>query len=137
MASTMGTRGTAKKAGAAKKRTAVVATSKNGGARSGNGAANGGGRDDAAMRDLLDALKGARSGDFSVRLPTRRTGVHGQVAAAFNDLMASNMKMAKELQRVGRVVGREGRMTERVELGQAGGPWAQSVQSINALIDDL
>ncbi|MDQ1373695.1 MAG: hypothetical protein QOJ09_1033, partial [Actinomycetota bacterium] len=109
MASTMGTRGQATKKTVVSRQ---PAPSKNGGSKNG-GSANGGGRDDAATRELLDALKAARGGDFSVRLPSRRAGLAGQVAVVFNDLMASNARMAKELQRVGRVVGREGRMTER------------------------
>ena len=39
--------------------------------------------------------------------------------------------------RVERVVGREGRMTERVALREMNGGWAASVGSINALIGDL
>uniref|UniRef100_UPI0035A0D327 HAMP domain-containing protein n=2 Tax=Hyalangium versicolor TaxID=2861190 RepID=UPI0035A0D327 len=39
--------------------------------------------------------------------------------------------------RVERVVGREGRMGERVTLGDVRGGWATSVNSINALIGDL
>src|SRR5207247_3485030 len=48
-----------------------------------------------------------------------------------------NARMAKELVRVGRVIGREGRMTERASLGAATGAWGTSIDSINSLIDDL
>ena len=36
-----------------------------------------------------------------------------------------------------RVIGREGRMDQRASLGSAGGGWNSSVESLNALIDDL
>ena len=36
-----------------------------------------------------------------------------------------------------RVIGREGRMDQRASLGAAGGGWRSSVESLNALIDDL
>ncbi len=36
-----------------------------------------------------------------------------------------------------RVIGREGRMDQRASLGAAGGGWNSSVESLNALIDDL
>ena len=36
-----------------------------------------------------------------------------------------------------RVIGREGRMDQRASLGPAGGGWESSVESLNALIDDL
>src|SRR5205823_6112697 len=54
-----------------------------------------------------------------------------------NELMERNDGMARELVRVGRIIGREGRMTERAALGDAGGAWATSVDSLNSLIDDL
>jgi HAMP domain-containing protein len=45
--------------------------------------------------------------------------------------------MADEIVRVGRIVGREGRMTERAHLKNATGLWATSNDSINQLIEDL
>ncbi len=89
------------------------------------------------LEDLLEALQAARSGDFSVRLTGRRRGILGELAAAYNGLIETNTRMTKELQRVGRVIGREGRMTERATLGPVGGSWETSMDSINDLIDDL
>src|SRR5205823_4920794 len=54
-----------------------------------------------------------------------------------NELMERNDGMARELVRVGRIIGREGRMTERAALADAPGSWATSIDSLNALIDDL
>ena len=67
-------------------------------------------------------------GDFSVRLPERRAGLIGQIGAAFNDLADTHARMTKELVRVSRVIGREGRMTERVTLPSATGDWAREVE---------
>ncbi|HWX44200.1 MAG TPA: ATP-binding protein [Solirubrobacteraceae bacterium] len=91
----------------------------------------------AQLEDLLTALQAVREGDFSARLSTRRRGLLGEIAAEFNELAATNQRMAKELVRVGRIIGREGRMTERAALAGASGAWATSIDSINALIDDL
>ena len=91
----------------------------------------------ALLEDLLAALRAARAGDFSVRLSTRRRGLLGEIVAEFNELTATNRRMTKELVRVGRIIGREGRMTERAVLSEAGGEWATSIDSVNALIDDL
>src|SRR5437764_4997853 len=92
---------------------------------------------DQALVELLEALKVARDGDFSVRLSSRRTGVMGQIASMFNELMAGNASRTKELARVARVIGREGRMTERVNTSGQSGSWATSFEAVNALIDDL
>src|SRR5205814_8088719 len=55
----------------------------------------------------------------------------------YNELVELNANRAKELARVGRVIGREGRLTERMTVGTARGAWATSVDSVNSLIDDL
>ena len=66
---------------------------------------------------LLHALTALRRGDFSVRLPGDWTGVAGKVADTFNDVIDLNERMARELERLGRVVGKEGRITQRASLG--------------------
>ncbi len=86
---------------------------------------------------LTSALRAARDGDFSVRLTAADVGVPAELAEAFNGLLARNDHMSQELIRVGNVIGREGRMTERAALHDAGGAWATSVESLNSLIDDL
>ena len=86
---------------------------------------------------LLEALQAAKEGDFSVRLPDHPDGVLGRIYRAFNDVIALNENEAQEIVRVGRLVGREGRMTERATLKGAMGAWAESVQGINQLIEDL
>src|SRR5437764_1318877 len=93
--------------------------------------------EDQVLQQLLEALHVARDGDFTVRLPARKGGVLGQIEAMYNDVVEMNARMAKELVRVGRVIGREGRMTERASLGATAGAWGTSIDSINALIDDL
>ena len=60
---------------------------------------------------LLNALTALREGDFSVRLPADWTGVAGKVADAFNDVVELNERMAGELARLSRVVGKEGKLT--------------------------
>src|SRR5215472_18309299 len=62
-------------------------------------------------RTLLEALRTAERGDFAVRLP-EDTGnpLADKVARAFNLLMEMNEDMTNEVIRIGRLVGREGRM---------------------------
>src|SRR5205807_2567372 len=86
---------------------------------------------------LLGALNALKKGDFSVRLPLEWTGVAGKVADTFNDVVAQNERMAKELERLSRVVGKEGKLSQRASLGDVAGAWADSIASVNTLIDDL
>src|ERR671939_158662 len=90
-----------------------------------------------AQRRLLAALRRVRNGDFNVRRPLDRTGVAGDIAQAFNDMVDLNERMAKELARITMVVGREGRVGQRTSLGPVNGSWAGCFDSINTLIDDL
>src|SRR5438309_351857 len=111
---------------------AVARTATNGG----KAKTNGGVPSERALQELLRALTAARDGDFSVRLPARRGSAMGEIAAVYNQMADTNARMAKELVRVSRVIGREGRMTERMTL-VAPGAWATSRDSVNSLIDDL
>ncbi len=89
------------------------------------------------LEELLRVLTAARDGDFSVRLRARRRDVIGDIQQRTNELIAINARQAKELARVARIIGREGRMTERVSLGTVDGTWNDTVESVNAMIDDL
>src|SRR5438445_6968030 len=86
---------------------------------------------------LLGALNALKKGDFSFRLPLEWTGVAGKVADTFNDVVAQNERMAKELERLSRVVGKEGKLSQRASLGDVTGAWADSIASVNTLISDL
>src|SRR5439155_17555988 len=78
-----------------------------------------------------------KAGDFTARLPGDWTGIAGKVADTLNEVIAANQRQMKELERIGRVVGKEGRTHQRVALGSANGGWADSIRSVNDLIEDL
>src|SRR5208282_5343457 len=86
---------------------------------------------------LLNALTALKCGDFSVRLPLDWVGIAGKTADTFNEVVALNQRMARELARLRQSVGREGRINQRASLGEVGGTWAQSLELINDLIADL
>src|SRR5579863_1305723 len=54
-----------------------------------------------ALETILTALQTVRDGDFSVRLPVVWTGLEGKIADTFNEIVAANEMMARELNRVG------------------------------------
>ena len=89
------------------------------------------------MQLLLGALVQLRKGDPNVRLPLHWSGVSGRVADAFNDVVELNAGMAEELARLRQMVGKEGKLKQRAALRDARGFWAESIDCINALIDDL
>ena len=95
------------------------------------------GDEDEVLRRLEAAMRAAAAGDFSHRLPARRKGVVGELEAAYNQLVERNAQLTAELVRLGRVVGREGRMTERAGVEGAHGGWSTALDSVNGLVDDL
>ena len=92
---------------------------------------------DFDTRQLLAALMAFKRGDFSARLPEDWKGVSGKIADTFNAVIETNERLACELERIGRVVGKEGRITQRVSIGDMTNSWADAIGSINDLIGDL
>src|SRR5579864_2001854 len=92
---------------------------------------------DASSRQLLKALTVLKKGDFSVRLPLDWNGTAGRIADAFNDVVERNQRMAEELDRISRVVGKEGKISQRASIGDVSGSWADSIISVINLISDL
>jgi len=95
------------------------------------------GGENPELRELLHALQAVRVGDFSVRMPGHQVGLMGKVADTFNEIVAANQRMARQLERVGQVVGREGKTRQRVRFGLSEGAWGEMESSVNSLIDDL
>ncbi|MEJ3748364.1 HAMP domain-containing protein [Actinomycetes bacterium KLBMP 9797] len=90
----------------------------------------------AVLSELADALRRVRRGDLKVRLP-RRAGVAGEVADAFNDVVSLQERQNLEVRKISRIVGRDGRLTERLDEEGVDGSWADHARAINSLIDDL
>ncbi|WP_415941726.1 HAMP domain-containing protein [Streptomyces sp. 067-1] len=93
--------------------------------------------DTAALNRLLAALVSMREGNFRRRLTVSGDGVMSEIAAVFNEVADRNLHLTGELARVRRVVGREGKLTERLETGACEGSWATAIDNSNALVDDL
>ncbi|WP_078871336.1 HAMP domain-containing protein [Streptomyces caatingaensis] len=93
--------------------------------------------DTAALHRLLTALEAMRDGNFRKRLTVSGDGVMSEIAAVFNEVADRNLQLTGELARVRRVVGREGKLTERLEVGGCEGAWAAAIDASNALVDDL
>ncbi|MFJ1969027.1 HAMP domain-containing protein [Streptomyces sp. NPDC087903] len=93
--------------------------------------------DTAALNRLLAALVSMRDGNFRKRLTVSGDGVMSEIAAVFNEVADRNLHLTGELSRVRRMVGREGKLTERLETGASEGSWAAAIDASNALVDDL
>ena len=61
----------------------------------------------------------------------------GKIADTLNDVIEQNERMARELERLSRVVGKEGKIAQRANPGGFDGSWGTAIESVNSLIDDL
>jgi len=86
---------------------------------------------------LLQTLMALKKGDFSVRMPSDWTGMPGKIADTLNEIIETKEKMVKVVTEVSRVVGREGRLTQRAVVPNVTGGWQTILSSVNTLIDDL
>src|SRR5467141_2056498 len=95
------------------------------------------GENQIELKQLLNALIAFKRGNFSVRLPADWTGLAGKVADTFNEVIAISQRMTQELERIRRVVGKGGRITQRASLGDVSDCWGEAIGSVNGLIADL
>src|SRR3954468_9413415 len=96
----------------------------------------GGSPDDGLLAELVDALDRIAAGELKVRLG-RRAGAAGEVVDRFNRVVEMQQRSTRELMRISRVVGREGRLTERLDEEGMEGAWGDRVRAVNSLIDEL
>src|SRR6202453_3130203 len=92
---------------------------------------------EARSQKMLAAMLAFRDGDFSWRRPSDGADTEGRIAEAFNQTIAHEEGISREVERLSMTVGRDGRLKQRMSLPGAIGQWATKVDSINTLIDDL
>ncbi len=86
---------------------------------------------------LLGVLSDVKAGDFTARMPVHWTGMGGKVADRLNEIIGANQALGTELERVSRVVGKEGKLSQRVSHMGTEQVWGSCIESVNSLIEDL
>lgn len=89
------------------------------------------------LYDLLRGLEAVRAGDFSVRMALGQDGQIGCMSVLFNDIVAAIEAMARQLERIGKAVGEQGRTRQRAKFANSTGAWGEMETSVNSLIDNL
>ena len=86
---------------------------------------------------LLKVLSDVKAGDFTARMPAHWIGTAGKVADNLNDIICANQALGDELERVSRVVGKEGKLSQRVSFKGTDQVWGDCIESVNSMIEDL
>ncbi len=88
-------------------------------------------------KELLRILIEVRNGNFDVRMPIDQVGISGKICDTLNEIIFMNQKMTQEFTRASNTIGKQGKLTHRIEVPFAKGSWSTGVDSINTLISDL
>jgi hypothetical protein len=88
-------------------------------------------------RQLLAVLRALKAGNFAVRVPKSGNGIARAIGRTLNEVIELNEQMARELERLNTAVGKDGKLGQRMALGDVDGGWRSCVDSVNGLIGDL
>jgi HAMP domain-containing protein len=88
-------------------------------------------------RQLLKVLMEVKNGNFGVRMPIDEVGLNGKICDTLNDIISLNERMMLEFTKAGSIIGKQGKLTQRIEVPNAKGSWGTGVDALNALISDL
>ena len=75
------------------------------------------------LKQLLSVLDAYNNGDFSVRMPNDLFGMAGKVADTVNDIIDRGVEITTEFERVADLIGKQGKLGERIELASRQGSW--------------
>src|ERR1700750_2065472 len=78
---------------------------------------------------LAEMVRRIRNGRLDVRMP-RVGGAAGEFIDGFNELITLLERRNRDLLRISRVVGREGRMLERLDEESYDGGWAHTASAV-------
>ncbi len=65
---------------------------------------------------LLEVLTEVKNGNFAVRMPINQVGIDGKICDTLNDIISLNEKMMQEFTRAGNTIGKQGKLTQRIEV---------------------
>jgi hypothetical protein len=68
---------------------------------------------------LLQVLTEVRNGNFSVRMPFDKVGLSGKVCDMLNEIISLNERMMLEFTKAGNTIGKQGKLTQRIEVPHA------------------
>ncbi|HEY1038543.1 MAG TPA: HAMP domain-containing protein, partial [Bacteroidia bacterium] len=88
-------------------------------------------------QELLRVLSEVKNGNFNVRMPIDHVGLSGKICDTLNEIIQMNERMMQEFTKAGNTIGKQGKLTQRIEVPIARGSWSTGIDSLNTLISDL
>ena len=72
-------------------------------------------------KELLRILIEVSNGNFDVRMPIDQVGISGKICDTLNEIIFMNQKMTQEFTRASNTIGKQGKLTHRIEVPFAKG----------------
>ncbi len=88
------------------------------------------------LQALLIALKAAKNGDFTIRLPVENNEL-GEIASVFNEFVSLNQNFANEVVRLATEIGTEGKLGSQAVVKGASGSWQELLDNLNQMSTNL
>ena len=88
-------------------------------------------------KELFRVLTEVKNGNFSVRMPTNHSGMNEKICNTLNEIIGLNENLNLEFTKASKIIGEQGKLTERIILPKAKGSWYKGVDSLNSLISNL
>ncbi|MGW0698405.1 HAMP domain-containing protein [Streptomyces sp. NPDC002867] len=89
------------------------------------------------LRKLLAGLVAVRDGDLSVRLPSDSSGLLGEIAGIYNEMVDQLSLVTSEVTRVAREVGGQGLLGGQAREPRDSGVWTELTSGVNTMADNL
>src|ERR1051326_1781277 len=70
---------------------------------------------------LFEVISEVKNGNFTVRMPHDEIGLFGKICDTLNEVIDMNQRMTLELARASNTIGKQGKLTQRLELPGARG----------------
>ena len=86
---------------------------------------------------LFEVLYEVRNGNFTARMPIDQVGINGKICEALNEIIEQNERIMIEFTKASNTIGKQGKLTQRLDLPNARGGWKTSIEAVNNLISDL
>ena len=86
---------------------------------------------------LLAVLSDVRPATSPLACRSHWTGIGGKVADRLNDIIGADQALGDELERVSRVIGKKGKLSQRVSFKGTDQVSGRCIESVDSLIEEL
>ncbi|MFC1782999.1 HAMP domain-containing protein, partial [Planctomycetota bacterium] len=89
------------------------------------------------LKDLLEALEAVRRGDLTLKLRKQSEDIFGEITESYNSMVELLNNFGREVTRVSREVGTEGKLGGQAQISGVSGTWKDLTDNVNTMANNL